>query len=82
VNGVEIREARERMGMTQEQLAQQIGVHLRTVGNWERGQTVPKNRMARLRRVLGEDGGNPLAEATDAELLAEVARRFRYGGVQ
>lgn len=82
MNGVEIREARERMGMTQEQLAQQIGVHLRTVGNWERGQTVPKNRMARLRRVLGEDGGNPLAEATDAELLAEVARRFRYGGVQ
>lgn len=82
MNNTEIRAARERMGLTQEQLAQQVGVHPRTIGNWERGQTVPKNRLARLRRVLGEDGGNPLAEATDAELLAEVARRFRYGGVQ
>lgn len=82
MNSTEIRAARERMGLTQEQLGQQVGVHQRTIGNWERGQTVPKNRLARLRRVLGEDGGNPLAEATDAELLAEVARRFRYGGVQ
>lgn len=38
--------------MTQGQLAQAVGVALRTVGNWERGETVPMNRLARLEDVL------------------------------
>lgn len=52
--GRRIREARERAGLTQQQVAAEIGVSLRTVGNWERGETVPLNRFARLEAVLGE----------------------------
>lgn len=79
--GNEIREARERIGWTQEQLGTQVGVSGRTVGNWERGTSVPRNRLAMLRDVLniGNDddaGETSLRSVSDASLLAEIARRF------
>ncbi len=38
-----LREWREARGMTQKELANLAGVHLRTVDRWERGQTpIPK----------------------------------------
>lgn len=81
MTGPEIKAARERARLTQAQLAERIGVGLRTVGNWERGETVPKNRMAALEALLlPRDTDDPLREASDAELLAEVARRFAQHG--
>lgn len=77
MNGDEIRQARERSGWTQQELAERIGVGMRTVGNWERGETVPKNRMAMLEHVLGaaEPTDDPIRLAPDGVLLAELARR-------
>jgi hypothetical protein len=68
------------------------------VGNWERGETVPRNRLTTLQDLLGPLDSTPasanatrhvtttpraidsdepsLRGASDAELLAEVARRF------
>lgn len=82
--GQQIRDARERAGLTQEQLAQRVGVTLRTVGNWERGASVPRNRLARIREVLPDldrtdDRGVNLRTASDVEVLAEIARRFARG---
>lgn len=51
--GKRIKHARELAGMTQEELAQQVGVVLRTVGNWERGATVPQRKLAKVGAVLG-----------------------------
>ncbi|MGY1773549.1 helix-turn-helix transcriptional regulator [Blastococcus sp. SYSU D00813] len=48
-----IREARERAGKTQQWVAARVGVSSRTFGNWERGESVPRNRLARLEQVLG-----------------------------
>ena len=77
MQGVEIREARERMGWTQAELAMVVGVGQRTIGNWERGETVPKNRLGRLREVLGrKDADDPLRNVSDADLAAEVTRRL------
>lgn len=80
ISSTEIRAARERAGLTQEELGAALGVSLRTVGNWERGATVPRNREAALRRVLADhldDGTGPtLTGASDAELVAEIARRL------
>lgn len=85
INGREIRAARERAGMTQGDLAQRVGVSLRTVGNWERGDTVPMNRASAVESALaqwldrGDAEGPRLASASDGELLAEIARRFERG---
>lgn len=56
-----IRQARERRGMTQGELAQAVGVSMRTVGNWERGQAVPRSSLTRVEDLLG-----PLDEAAGA----------------
>lgn len=84
ITGDEVRQARERRGWTQEQLASRLGVTQRSVGNWERGD-VPAGKEARLREVLGDSltpGGNPLAQASDLALISELARRLeaRTGG--
>lgn len=61
IEGNEIRAARERAGLSQQELAKRLDVSLRTVGNWERGETVPRNREAKIRDVLADwlDGGAP-----------------------
>lgn len=82
ITGPEIRAARNGAGLTQEQLAVAVGVTLRTVGNWERGSTVPRDKEGALRVALGDhlDGAasnSPrLRAASDEELLSEVQRRF------
>lgn len=80
MDGRQIRAARERAGLTQGQLGELVGVGLRTVGNWERGETVPRNRMARIQQVLSKHldtpGADPLESASDVALLAELARRL------
>jgi DNA-binding transcriptional regulator YiaG len=52
ISGDEIRAARERAQMTQEELAERVGVKMRTIGNWERGVSVPRSRMAAVEEVL------------------------------
>lgn len=86
INGEQIRAARETRGLTQSELAQLVGVSMRTVGNWERGESVPRTREARLRTILSIEGGasdiGGLSSATDAELLAEIAKRFARDGLE
>lgn len=82
ISGTEIRRAREMYRMTQVELAGLLGVSARTVSNWERNSTVPRNRNGALSDVLGvlcdrSEGGEPLlSQASQAELLAEIARRL------
>ncbi|WP_162458260.1 helix-turn-helix domain-containing protein [Pseudactinotalea terrae] len=78
LQGEGIRRARERAQLTQEQLASLLGVSARTIGNWERDETVPRNRAAAVQAALGldETEGPTLRSASDAELLGEIARRM------
>jgi DNA-binding transcriptional regulator YiaG len=57
ISAEEIKAGRERMRMTQQQLADAVSVSLRTVSSWERGQSVPRNRAALLADVLELDRG-------------------------
>lgn len=54
----EIKAARERLQLTQGELAQEVGVSLRTISNWERGSNVPRNRMGALVEALGFERGD------------------------
>lgn len=80
MDGEQIKRARERKGWTQEQLATAVGVGPRTVGNWERGSTVSRNRTGRLEKVLGDElaevaGADPVRDLDEIALLSELLRR-------
>lgn len=52
--GAQIRRARERLQMTQQELASAVGVNVRTVRNWERGNVDRiRNRQGAIEDVLG-----------------------------
>lgn len=68
--GLRIRRAREKLEWRQEDLAVAVGVSRNTIGNWERGEHVPRNRIGRLEEVLGvtltgSNGHTPPDPATD-----------------
>lgn len=78
MDGAEIRQRREAQGLTQQQLATAVGVGMRTVGAWERGETIPQNRLGMLREFFGVDSdgsADPLRTASEISLLAELMRR-------
>jgi transcriptional regulator with XRE-family HTH domain len=61
VSADDVRENRERRGMTQEELAREVGVTVELVKAWESGERlVPKRRMATVRTVLGMDEATEL----------------------
>jgi transcriptional regulator with XRE-family HTH domain len=64
--GGRLRIARRSAGLTQKQLAEELGVESITVSRWERGVTAPS--LARLRRVaeLTETTVSDLVRAPDA----------------
>lgn len=53
--GRRIRNARERRGWTQIDLANQVGVRARTIGAWERGENIPLNRLGKLEEIFGPE---------------------------
>jgi DNA-binding XRE family transcriptional regulator len=51
---VRIRELREALGLTQEDLAHRVGVNRDTIWRWETGQSIPQRRFrVSLARRLG-----------------------------
>lgn len=50
--GTRIKRARERMRWSQQRLADELGVGVRSVGAWERGEAVPRNALGALEAVL------------------------------
>lgn len=51
----EILEYRNRMGMSQTELAKEMGVSLRTIQNWEAGKTMPAKMMKLLHAINAHD---------------------------
>ena len=58
-SGEEFKRARERLGLTQPELAERVGVTPDTISNWERGLRQPKNKLGKLRAVLHLDDPEP-----------------------
>jgi len=66
--GTLIKRARERKRWTQRQLAEALGVNIKTVDNWESSRTLPKNRLGAIEEVLGITL-EPETTAAPAELV-------------
>lgn len=77
IDGEQLRLAREHAGKTQAELAEDVGVSLRTVGNWERGSVIPRKHWARL----GDIFGGSLASA-GARSAARAERSERLGAAE
>ena len=51
--GTTIKRARERKRWTQRQLADALGVNIKSIDNWESGRTRPRSSIGALEAVLG-----------------------------
>lgn len=58
MNDLDVKKIREELNISQEALADMVGVHPRTVQNWEAGSTIPKSKHAILRSLLEENHTN------------------------
>ena len=81
MTGEELRRERGRVRLTQRQLADRVGVGLRTITTWEsRGsRPIPGTAEGRLALVLGPRDAGPmrmLVDFSDADLIEELAKRL------
>ena len=56
-NADAVRDLRNRMGLTQRQLARRLGVRQQTVSEWETGLYAPRGASVTLLRMVSEEGG-------------------------
>ena len=81
-----LKELRTGAGLTQAQLAKQLGVTQSTIGNWESGCRVPRTETARkvaaffgvsTDYLLGED--SPVSFGPDGESMPDIYVRLAQG---
>ena len=80
ITGDALRIERGRRGLTQQQLGDVLGVSLRTVQLWEKGNPVPMTRYAGIHEALGTlelgaAAANGLDAYSEIDLLTELIRR-------
>ncbi len=52
MSDLDIKEIRKKLGVSQTKLAEMLGVHLKTVQNWEAGRVIPKTKYGILQSLL------------------------------
>jgi transcriptional regulator with XRE-family HTH domain len=55
MNEKKIKELRKKLNISQKKLAEMLGVHLRTVQNWENGGKIPQSKEAFIRNIAYYD---------------------------
>jgi len=68
--GTKIKRARERLLMSQEELAVKLRVSRSAVNSWERGRSYPRNRIGALEELLGISLTAEAAPEPEPELVA------------
>ncbi len=72
MTGTELRNLRQQMQLTQQELADRIGVHKNTVARWERDELSMRSSMARLLEYL-------IREHADRQRLCPEQRSGKRG---
>jgi len=78
--GEKVKAARKKMGISQEEFANEIGVSLRTVTNYETGDRYPKKREMynKMASVLGVDVNYLLTD--DEAFLLSAEKKYGHSG--
>lgn len=67
---LELKELRKKLGLTQVQMAELVGVDVKTIQNWEAGRTIPKTKDGILRGLEAKQhivfGGQHVSGGGDA----------------
>ncbi len=85
MDGIDIREARKNLGLTQEEFAEQLGVTFASVNRWENGKAIPQRSRAKAiqellrKRDLQGDKLAPAAQKV-AEPATSVPPRIDFTG--
>lgn len=58
MNAIEIKEKRKKLGLTQKELANLIGVSVQTVNGYENGKEIPSTKYQILDTILNKEGIN------------------------
>jgi DNA-binding transcriptional regulator YiaG len=58
-NARQVRALRQHLGLTQEQMAAEMGTRQQTISEWETGRYQPRGTSARLLVLISERGGFP-----------------------
>jgi putative transcriptional regulator len=58
-NAQQVRALRQHLGLTQEQMAAEMGTRQQTISEWETGRYQPRGTSARLLVLIAERGGFP-----------------------
>ena len=53
MNALDIKKIRKKLGLTQKQLAEMIGVDPKTIQNWEYGKNIPQSKSLILGELMG-----------------------------
>lgn len=53
MNALDIKNIRKKLGLTQKQLAEMIGVDPKTIQNWEYGKNIPQSKSLILGELMG-----------------------------
>lgn len=81
MNNLDIKEIRKKLGVSQEKLAEMLGVHRNTVQNWENGAVIPNTKRNILCNLLNETATSTQLDETAAPgnndpLIAVLERRI------
>jgi len=58
-NAQQVKALRQHLGLTQEQMAAEMGTRQQTISEWETGRYQPRGTSARLLGLIAERGGFP-----------------------
>lgn len=67
MNGLQIKENREKQGLTQEGLAKLIGVSKNTILNYEKGKVIPESKNELLEKILLQNDIDIVSENNNIE---------------
>ena len=66
MNALDIKENRKKLGLTQAELAERVGVSLKTISNYENGEVIPESKKALLLKILSSNKVDKTEESSEA----------------